>query len=226
MKYYKAMQSFYTAGKHNPAVALMLMQDAVIKESRAVLKQNFSLDAKYDKFVKEIDNVPSPGSFLSTVFQDNMKNETKFNCAITLGKIKLFNLAKVTNMAAGGIFKNIQDAIPAKQEFDAVYKQMYPRTGHIRKNLIMYRIRMDRVTPKTDSADRRFILEPEAGWLATYNRTGYVRKQLKKDDIPVKDMNFFQKLKYAKIFKYFGNKKNAEDYALYSMDKIAASIKP
>ncbi len=224
-QYNSALETFYNEGRKNPAVAKIIMHNEVINESRTMFIKQKEFSKKIDGLINNAEKV-QPQTPLQALSMPQMVMEIKIQgySANILGHMATHLRAMYLVTDIG---KRVSDKVkPLKQEFESLYHQMYPKTGKIREKLTKFNIRMDRVTPKFPKSERKYILEPEKGWANVYPRTASTRIMLIKANKPVKDMNFFDKLKFSKIFKKSGEKQLHEYMYEYELTSLQMQLRP
>ena len=116
-----------------------------------------------------------------------------------------------------------------KMAFDKAFDTMYPKTGEIRKKLIKYNLRNDRVTPRLEKSKLHLIFEPKEGWFDKYPKTAGKRLAIvegKKPQKPSLLTRFKNVFKSAKKLQEEKELKITAQKIDYDIMKIANAVKP
>lgn len=210
-QYEQGLKTFYAEGVKNPSVARILFHDEGIKNAKECIAEQKKLSKEYDEFkpsttkVKPSDFKPigimqemiaeSASDFVNTITEglEHLKHSYSTINKLIINKIRLTAPLKILDKYNAP--ENLQKE---KEAFDTAFDTMYPKTGEIRKKLIYYNIRKDRVTPRIAENKRHYITEPKEGWFEKYPKTASARLDIlegKKPEEPntwTKIKNFFK----------------------------------
>ena len=181
----KNMETFYHAGKENPSVAKILMQNFVKGQ------QQLSLE-----MMTRIANMPTPHVYEAPMARDYV------------GNMYLMSLDKsIKSLEAANMYSKVKGAESgAANEFNNKWKELYPKTGVIRDRIIdAHRISVDKVNPKADWMSKIMYAFSIAELKKMYPKTLNIRYMLicdgriAADKVTPKVKNWFKRLSY-KIF--------------------------
>lgn len=237
--YETSLRNFYSEGSKNPTMARILFQNEVIENAKVCKKTQCDLSHEYDNFTPSIKPIKASdlqpqgilqemlteaiiGPFNSRLkdFEELMHKSNKL-LEMLLNKQRLVGSIEVLDE-----LKTPESLKAEKMIFDKAFDSLYPKTGEVRKKLIKYNIRTDRVTPRLSKNDRHLIFEPKEGWLDKYPKTAGLRlaiiegKKQQKPSILTRIKNIFKSAKTLK------EEKNATLMLDYSDIKIAKALKP
>ena len=237
--YEESLKTFYSEGSKNPTMARILFQNEVIENAKVCKRTQSELFREYDNFTPSIKPVKvsdlQPQGILQEMLAESiirpLNSLTKDFEELTHKQIKLLemHLNKQRLVGSTKMLDELRTPESLKAEkmiFDKAFDSLYPKTGEVRKKLITYNIRTNRVTPRLSKNDRHLIFEPREGWLYKYPKTAGLRFTIIEGKKPQK-LGILTRIKNIfKSAKTLEEEKNATLMLDYSDIKIAKAIKP
>ena len=239
--YELGLKTFYTEGAKNPSVARILFHNEAIKNARECYATQKRLSQEFDSFKPSGDRIKAsdfkPKGFLAEMLATSaadLLNTIKEGYEILMHKnTKLFEME--VNRIRLVTSPNLLDCVAPenvqkeKEVFEAAFDTMYPKTGAIRKKLIKYNIRKDRVTPRFSKEKRHLLTEPKEGWFNKYPQTAGTRIEIMEGKKPEKPslLTIIKNLfKSAETLAKEKEAKIEQQKKDYEKNKIAESFKP
>lgn len=241
----QGFKAFYKEGTKNPSVARIIMHDEAIQNARECADIQKKLSREYDEFTPPEQVKP-----------DDLKPDGPFGGIFTeiVAEAAAYSLNKVGNYVSEYTHKtnkyvkmlinhdrmttpieildrpSLPEAIQKdKEAFDKEFDTLYPKTGQIRKNLIKYNIRKDKVTPRMPKEKRHYITMSDEELFSTDPNTGRLKldiiegKEPEKPSFMTTVKNLFKSKKRLNQEREAALEKRKEEY---ETDKLIRALSP
>ena len=192
-KFYSAMSDFYKEGEKNPTVAKIILQEEGEQYSKAVKRHINELASV---------NYPETSGLLYPEILNSNHRIYEFSLNSSLRTVTAEDLYENTRHLSDDCF------VKGREEFDAKWQAMYPKTGKIRERIISAnRMSSALVTPKADWHEKINYAKTMAEYRKDYPKTFNARyfllssEQISDGEVTPRIKNWFRRLFYKSLIK-------------------------
>lgn len=154
-EYSNNMRIFYNAGMENPAVAKLILHDAIREEST---KETDMAAKLLNPALENLKRTP-----VHSIRGEFQKDDAVMSARLEIARVQLDMMEKDAIAHATEMGNRLKDdTIPLRDEFNKTYNEMYPRTAYMRRRLMEYAVTSTSPTaPKRPIGEKLQIFYPK-----------------------------------------------------------------